>query len=98
MAYFSPQHSSSLGGSHSSSPKPRHLVVAIDMSEASCKAMQYAAVEVARRGDVLHLVHVARVLTPQCTIQHSKSDPGPPKPEVGQPHTTHHTTPQVTPK
>ena len=48
----------------------RHIVVAVDLSDQSLKAVQYTAYEFCKPGDVVHLVHVAKVLSPQYTIQH----------------------------
>jgi hypothetical protein len=34
------------------------------------KAVQYSAYELCRPGDIVQLVHVAKVLSPNCSIQH----------------------------
>jgi len=56
---------------HGSAGGQRNVVVAIDLSDQSMKAAQWAAWEFCRPGDVVHLVHVSRVQSPQTTIQHS---------------------------
>jgi nucleotide-binding universal stress UspA family protein len=50
----------------------RHVVVALDTTEASLRALKWAATEILRPGDVVHVVHVAKILSPQCVIQHSQ--------------------------
>lgn len=49
----------------------RHIVVALDLSDQSHKCLQWTAFELARPGDLVHIVHVARCLSPQTTIQHA---------------------------
>mmetsp|Transcript_14905 Transcript_14905/g.32317 ORF Transcript_14905/g.32317 Transcript_14905/m.32317 type:complete len:200 (+) Transcript_14905:76-675(+) len=49
----------------------RRVLVAVDLSDQSLKALQWTAFEFVRRGDIVHLIHVARVMSPQYTIQHS---------------------------
>ncbi|KAL6753663.1 hypothetical protein V8C86DRAFT_2723506 [Haematococcus lacustris] len=49
----------------------RHICVAVDVSDNSLRAVLWAAHELYREGDMLHLVHVCRYLQPQMTINHS---------------------------
>lgn len=46
-------------------------MVALDLSDQSHKCLQWTAFELARPGDLVHIVHVARCLSPQTTIQHA---------------------------
>lgn len=51
----------------------RNVLLTVDTTTASVQALQYAVHEIYRPGDVLHLLHVAPVLSPQYTIGHGKS-------------------------
>lgn len=52
----------------------RVLVVAVDpLGEASTGLLHWVCREFVRPGDVVHLVHVARIMSPTLTIQHGKS-------------------------
>eukprot|EP00877_Chromochloris_zofingiensis_P000985 jgi/Chrzof1/10888/Cz05g16010.t1 len=48
----------------------RNVLLTVDTTTASVQALQYAVHEIYRPGDVLHLLHVAPVLSPQYTIGH----------------------------
>ncbi|GIL56848.1 hypothetical protein Vafri_12140 [Volvox africanus] len=48
----------------------RNILLAIDTTDASVSAAQWAMHEFYRKGDTFHLVHVARILAPQLTIHH----------------------------
>jgi hypothetical protein len=45
--------------------------VAVDFSESSFKALEWVVQEFYRKGDIIHVVHIAPVLSPSITIQHS---------------------------
>lgn len=48
----------------------RHIVLALDTTEAAEKLLQWAIVNLHRKGDVFHVVHVAKILAPHEDIQH----------------------------
>ncbi len=50
----------------------RVVLVPVDTTAASDRALMWAAKELYRPGDVIHLLHVAKTLEPACDIQHSK--------------------------
>lgn len=63
----------------------RAILVAVDLTEQSVHAAQWVIHEYARKGDTLHLVHVARILAPQLTIHHqyhATYDVPDPKPRI----------------
>lgn len=63
----------------------RHIVLAVDLSAESFLAVQWAVDEFCRAADTLHLVHVARIMSPQYTIQHGYSGSSYSIPDVGPP-------------
>ncbi|GFR43064.1 hypothetical protein Agub_g4071, partial [Astrephomene gubernaculifera] len=78
---------SSGGASPGSSTSGRAILLALDLTDASVNAAQWAMHEFYRKGDTFHLVHVARILAPQLTIHHqyhatyNVPDPRPPMDE-----------------
>jgi hypothetical protein len=72
FSFSIPQHSQSMAYRQSGDFETalRNVVVAIDLSDTALKATQWAAHEFCRPGDIVHLVHVSRILSPQTTIQH----------------------------
>ena len=48
----------------------RHILLALDTSEAAERLLQWAIVNLHRKGDVFHIVHVALVLAPQEEVYH----------------------------
>ncbi|KAK9844074.1 hypothetical protein WJX81_003837 [Elliptochloris bilobata] len=72
MAEAQPAHrvhsSAELGGSEPS--KGRQIVVAVDRSEPSQKALKWALDELYRSNDTVHVVYVAKVLSPEQVVLH----------------------------
>ncbi|GLC37171.1 hypothetical protein PLESTB_000987600 [Pleodorina starrii] len=58
------------GAAPGSAQAGRQILLAIDTTDASVAAAQWAMHEFYRKGDTFHLVHVARILAPQLTIHH----------------------------
>ena len=50
----------------------RVLLVPVDASDASDRALEWASTQMYKPGDVIHILHVSKTLTPHCDIQHSK--------------------------
>jgi hypothetical protein len=56
----------------------RVILVPVDMTAASDSALGYAAKELYRKGDVLHVLHISTTLSPEVYVQHSEPLPLPP--------------------
>lgn len=52
--------------------RERNVVVAFDASEDSLKALEYAAKNIFRKGDIFHLVHVVKCLEPPLEVFHGR--------------------------
>lgn len=48
----------------------RNILVAVDTTDQSLGAMNWAVHEFYKPGDSIHIVHVAKLINPECTIQH----------------------------
>lgn len=53
------------------SDEGRSILIAVDFTEQSLGAAHWATCHLHRPGDVFHLVHVSRCVTPPTSIQHS---------------------------
>jgi hypothetical protein len=50
----------------------RVILVPVDQTAASDSALAWAAKELYRKGDVIHVLHVSTSLSPDVDIQHSE--------------------------
>lgn len=55
---------------------PRNIVLALDSSDTAERLLQWAIMNLYRKGDIFHLVHVALVLAHQEEVHHQASIDG----------------------